>query len=400
MARRKVGGDRARKSYETRDRNDAPRKPFLDWSKISGEKENPVMFEAVKGKHSLVIVPYVIASKKHPLVAQGDRKVGDLDYMLDIHIHRYMGPGNADVVCPRENYGKECPICDEMFELYRQAKDAGGDKKIKEAAKKLSATRRVLYNVLVCEKLGKDEWETDGKLQVFHESHYLFEKEMIEAAVEESEDGNPLPFFELEEEGMVVSFRNTPEELGTRMVNKFKNFVFAERDDALVKIVNDDLVDEAYQLDKGIITMNKDELSELLYSAGTQVEDEEDDDEEETPKPRRRSKPEPEEDEEEEEEPPKRTRRAKPEPEEDEDEDEEPAPKRARRPKPEPEPEPEPEEDEEPEPVKRTRKPKAEAKADPACPVDGVFGDDHEKLDGCNDCPDEIWEACQARSQE
>ncbi|MBU2051546.1 MAG: hypothetical protein KKH61_21560 [Gammaproteobacteria bacterium] len=87
--------------------------------------------------------------------------VGDLDYKLQVPIHRGMGPTGSDTyLCLREAFGKECERCNAMFEHYRT-----GDK---DAATKLRPQWITFYNVY--------DYNDDARgYQLFKIAYYNFE---------------------------------------------------------------------------------------------------------------------------------------------------------------------------------------------------------------------------------
>lgn len=251
---KKVGQKRYQESYETRESGGVKRKEYLDWDKLKGDRTLE-FFSPIIGVNRFDIVPYMVRSDKHPLVHQKKMKKGDLDYLLDIWIHTYVGPENADVVCLKKNYGKPCPICEEVSRLYDEGDQA--------SAKKIQAKRRVVYNLI------PRDGEHDGQLMVFEVSHFLFEKELSEAA-NACVDGEPvITFAELEKDGKTVQCRVVNEKMTsgkrTNDVAHFKDFRFRDRAVA----VPESILDEAVSFDAGINLMTYEEIQEYFYGGGT-----------------------------------------------------------------------------------------------------------------------------------
>ena len=193
-------------AYEEKDKGGSSRKGVIDWKKVG--KAN--FLELEDGKNMFDIIPYEIKSKLHPLVRSGKSKVGDLDFMLDVWVHRYMGVNNdTDVLCPKKNYGRSCPICDEQSKLYNDGKE--------KEAKAFKASRRVYMNVrpIVSGKV--------GDLAVFEASHYLFMKELLEEAHDCSNGEDIVPFADIEN-GKTIKFRTEEEAFGKNKVTHFRSF--------------------------------------------------------------------------------------------------------------------------------------------------------------------------------
>jgi len=93
---------------------------------------------------------------------------GHLDYVMDLFVHTNVGAMQKPYVCPFENFGKPCPICEFMK----------ATKLEKEDWKKLVAKHRVVYFLWV-----HDSREEEKKgIQVFEASHFLMEEKIEEIA--------------------------------------------------------------------------------------------------------------------------------------------------------------------------------------------------------------------------
>ncbi len=240
---RRIGADRFEDSYNSKDKGIGGNKDILNYREL-GDKAYS-FFNPKEGKNKINIIPYEIKTKNHPLVATKRKKIGDLDYMLDIWVHRNIGPTGVDAVCLKRNYNKACPICEEAYKLRDQAKKAEYDA--------LKASRRVFYNV-------QDLSDDSEALKIFNVSHFLFEKELIEVAKDDSDGGETVYFAEIDE-GKIIEFRGTKEPINGREMLKFKNFIFRERPEAL----SEDIIDTAISFDELIISRDAKELSKLLF---------------------------------------------------------------------------------------------------------------------------------------
>lgn len=388
--------------------------PYMDWD-AAGITAKQMYSPPKNGRMMIDIVPYVIATKNHPLVAKKKgMKVGDLDYMLDIYVHQNVGPNRAAVVCLR-NFNRVCPIC----EFRKERLKIGG--KDDEQAEALKGKRRVIYNVL-------DATSDSMRIKVFEVSHFLFEKEVLDEAKAEGERmGLAYLDYADPDEGYTIKCRTSEDDTGAYTFVKFKNFSFEKREQG---IITPELIEKAWSLDKYMNILSAEEMESLLYSPDEPIGREEDEDEEEAPRSRRRStdedddppprsrrrtRNEDEEDEgeedapsrrsrkrtsseeEEEDEPPRRRSRSVPDEvdeeetprrrsrgaskeEDDDDEDEAPSQRRKRQP-------PDEEEEEDPPPKKKR-------KGDD-CPYDHEFGVDTDKFDDCDEC--EVWDQCAAQ---
>ncbi len=71
----------------------------------------------------------------------------DGDPFKEFHFHYNVGK-NPGILCPKRNYGDECPICDFASQLWRDGVENNDDRAKKEA-KKLFARRRYFSPILV-----------------------------------------------------------------------------------------------------------------------------------------------------------------------------------------------------------------------------------------------------------
>lgn len=341
-------------SYESKD-SGAPKKAgVMNYKKVDGEIS---FFSPQEGKNRINIVPYVIKTKNHPLVKKGEMEIGDSDYVMDIFVHRGVGPTEASVICLKQTYGKPCPICEEAQRLRKDGKE-------KEAGE-LKASRRVFYNI--------EDLKEPGKLKIFEASHYLFEKELIDEARDDDEGG--YVDFADPEEGREIKFRCSKTKKGELSFNEFKSFSFEERDEA----ISDDLLESAVSFDEIMTVPSYEEVEKIFYGS-------EDDDEEDDEKPAKKSSKkadDEDEDDEAEEKPVKKSKNVEEDEDEDEQyEDEKPAKKSSKK-----SDEEDSDEDEDEKPAKKSC-----GKDCKECPFGHKFGKDTDEFDDCDDC--DLWEKC------
>lgn len=367
----------------------------MDWKKVDGEVQ---FFSPAEGRNRINIIPYIIKTKNHPLVKKGEFEVGDKDYVMDVYVHRGVGPSEASVLCLKNTYGRPCPICEQSALLRKQGKE--------DEAGALKPSRRVFYNV--------QDLKNPDVLKVFEASHYLFEKELIDEARDDEEGG--FVDFADEESGKEIKFRCSKTSKGGFEFNEFKSFSFEDRDEN----IPDELLESAISFDEIMNVPTYEEAEKILY--GRDEDDEQEDDENEAPAKKTKNKNREEdegdedgeeyetpkkkpakkavvedEDDEEDEPAPKKTAKKKPVVEDDEDEDlddeeeeEKPAKKSAKKSKVEDD-EDEDNEQEDEKPAKKSSK-KDCAGDCTKCPFGHKFGEDTDEFDDCDDC--DIWDKC------
>ena len=370
-------------SYESKG-SSGGRAGVMDWKKVDGEVQ---FFSPAEGRNRINIIPYIIKSKNHPLVKKGEFEIGDKDYVMDVFVHRGVGPSEASVLCLKNTYGKPCPICEQSAILRKQGKE--------DEAGALKPSRRCFYNI--------QDLKNPDTLKVFEASHYLFEKELIDEARDDDEGG--FIDFADEETGKEIKFRCSKTSKAGFEFNEFKSFSFEDRDDN----IPDELLEKAISFDEIMNVPTYEEVEKILYGR------DDDDDEQEEEKPAKKNKnrydDEADEDGEEFEVPKKKPAKKPANEEDDDDDDDEPVEKPAKKSKKLPEEdEDDKDEDEKPaskkkskqvedededegddEPVKKSSKKDCGGSCG-KCPFGHKFGEDADDFDDCDDC--DVWDKC------
>jgi hypothetical protein len=327
------------------------------------------MYKEEEGRQYLDIIPYIVSSKRHIDRHPDDPDSAHMDnpwYKKPIYVHHNVGPEKKSVICPKTE-GKPCPICELRDQEFKEGMDA------KEVTPK--AQFRNLYVVIP-----KNNKEYDEEMHLWDISQFCFQ-DQLNTELDEDPDAAIFPG---PEDGYTLKIRFSEEEFSGNSYLKTSRIDFDERDDQY----DEDIMDEAPNLDECIELFSYDELKDLFM--GLDVDD---DDDEEPPKSRRNRKEE--EEEEEEEEKPRRSRRNKKEEKEEEEEEEEKPSRSRRNKKKQEEPEEEPEEEEEkPRRSRRNKKEEKEDSSKPACPKKHKFGNDWDEFDDCDDCPIVTFNAC------
>jgi len=201
----------------------------------------------------IIIVPYTIKTKKHPMVAQGKYEIGEIDCVMDVWVHQRVGAGEMDMVCLKKNYLKACPVCEQAEEY----KAKGMEKEYKA----LKPSRRVIYNVL-------DARDVEKGLMIFSTSHYLFEKELVEEAIAAGGERGMVDYAGIER-GKIVRFRGATTSIERVEFLEFKSFSFEDREDDITAKELDNLIEKrSISLDEIMKVMTYDEMQAALYGQG------------------------------------------------------------------------------------------------------------------------------------
>lgn len=363
-----------------------------------------------KGKKSeatLNFVMYEVTEDHNPM-----EDAGQIWWERTFHVHTNVGANNVKVLCPKRTFNDKCPIC----EYQAQLKKKKGNHK--EEIKALYPRDRQLFCVI-------DDSDDEETIQVWDISTHLFGNLLMEKIDEDK----PLAVFADMEEGYTLEVTFKQDSIGT---NKFMTAVeieFEERDE-----LDDDLIDEAPNLDELLVALPYEELEELFFEVPPDEDDDEDDDdddddddeddEEEEEKPsrrrtrrRRKSKDDDEdddeddedddddddEDDEEEEKPKRRSRKgrksrsrraSKDDDDDDDDEDEKPKRSRSRRKKSKDDDD----DDEKPTTKKKKKTKKGKKSKSEECPIeDATFGKDFGEYEDCEEC--ELYDSCYKASR-
>jgi len=193
-----------------------------------------------RDKNLIDIIPFEVTAEWYPSLLTWQGKAcgiqpGELDFKLEIPVHRRIGPDNKDFLCLRLAFGRPCPICEE-------SKRIEGDRKMDEKAKETAVAAfkpswRTALNVIDLTVAEKDQY-----VQVWEVSRFLFTKEM-ETAAQELGETEPLTPADLDE-GWSIEFVGKEKQLGKYPFIEAEAFEFLERPP-----YEDDIVDDAYALD-------------------------------------------------------------------------------------------------------------------------------------------------------
>ncbi len=226
--------DRTKESHSRRD-DSGSIKNFFDSDKMEGVQT----WWAGKGDHIIDIIPY-FAGKNDPR-----NKEGEPAYVLDIDVHRNVGPMEEQVVC-LEQFGKPCPICEEARKLGRANADW------KTVIKPLKPGRRALYNIIV-----RDGGDIEKKgVQVLEIAHWFMERHL--AKIAKDPRGGGFTVFSDPDDGKSISFERT----GVGMENTgYSGHRFVDRPD----VISDEELEAAFCLDDLIEMKDYDTIYAMFH---------------------------------------------------------------------------------------------------------------------------------------
>jgi len=306
-----------------------------------------------EGEHTIDIIPW-LSGDNYPTKNYPDVVKGELVYVLDVWVHRGIGPDENTIVCPSRNYGKPCPICEDINE--KRKDESFSDDSIKD----ISPKRRSIYQIVCYDSSAEEE----KGVQIWDVAHFFMEKHIAELAKKPRSGGFVL--FADPDEGKQIYFKRK----GTGQTNtEFVAHQFLDRDYTIA----DETLDEGISLDDYIEVLSYEELEKMYWGRRMPSRTETGD---ESPEPtsdrvdtKRRRIPKSEPTKKEEDSPPWH-----------EDTKEEAPTRRPRKP-----------------PVNK-EEPKEKSSSDTECPGGGTFGVDIEQLSHCGTC--KVWDDCALKAEQ
>ncbi len=190
-------------------------------------------WKCTEGDHLVDIIPFEAGpdmpfdDKLKPISDEGD-----FDYVLDLFVHTSIGNMNNPYVCPYENFGLPCPVC-EFIKANRLEK---------EVWKKLIAKHRVIYFLWVHNSV-KDEKKG---VQIFEASHFFMEQKI--ASIAKSPKGGGYIKFSCPDKGKSLAWTRE----GSGLENtQYLGHRFIDRETA----IPDKILDSTFALDS-IVNMH------------------------------------------------------------------------------------------------------------------------------------------------
>jgi len=239
-----------RKNLEKRHQESIDRKDTSIFGSIFNKAkvpENVSFWKCGSGKHIIDILPFVAG----PNVPNKNVDEGDVEYVIDVWVHRNVGPKEDSFVCPTRTWGEPCPICEDLKE----------NEYDEEYVKGMRSKRQSVYLVWVHDSAKEEE---EG-IKIFNTAHFFMQNHLDELA-EIPRGGGVIIFSDLDE-GKSVAFTRK----GTGAGNtQFLGHKFVDRPEP----IPDDIVDQIFSLDECIdMRPTYDEMADSYF--GKEEKDEE-----------------------------------------------------------------------------------------------------------------------------
>lgn len=202
------------------------------------------MFSPDAGQHLIDILPY-FSGKYDPRVDEDEP-----NYLIDIYVHRYVGPNEDHFICMsrNKNYNKPCPICEYRQKLVDQRRK--GEEGLDDEIKELYPRRRCIYAI----------WDRDNEskgVQIWEVSHWFSEFNVLPLA--KPRKGGFIAFTEPDkEEGRSIAF----EIVGKGQNQTFKGFNFEMREEEIPQ----EILDAVPTLDELLYFPEYEEVKKAFYA--------------------------------------------------------------------------------------------------------------------------------------
>lgn len=180
------------------------------------------VYRMAEGENEIDYIPF-FAGKQHPFTEEGEE-----DYKIELFTHSNIGAGNKMFVCPNENFGKPCPICEYMAKNRLEKADW----------QQVKATHRVINLVWAHHK---DE-EKKG-IQIMIAAHFSIQAK-VEGIAKLPRGGGYIPWFH-QDKGQTVLFEKVKKGEGKV---EYTSFRLVPRD----KPIPDKILDSGFALDEVI----------------------------------------------------------------------------------------------------------------------------------------------------
>lgn len=179
-------------------------------------------------------------------------KIGEWGYTMIVDIHKGVGAEGAWIICPKNNFGERCPICEDLQKLQREAPDKEAKRKVWED---LRVYRRQFYYVVV-----RDDGEEEAKGAQLWELPATYMHDKLDA-IKYSGRGGEIVMYWHPDKGKTIKFN--VKDKGE--FPEFSGHQFVDRVDPRTKkpyVIDDELLDfaEANPPDKFLKRMNYDEV--------------------------------------------------------------------------------------------------------------------------------------------
>jgi len=248
-----------KRTQETYDTREDRRRDILDRSKTSGIP----FFDPGIGEHLVEFLPY-LAGSKDPA-----KEEGSPTYLVDLYVHRFIGPNEDHFICLAKTLNQPCPICEHRNKLRRQDEPSTEEERDRLKAE-MESCRPKRYSVYAI-------WDRDNEskgVQLWTVAHWFVQKNLM-SACRSIRGRGVVPFASPDkEEGKSIAF----EIQGSKMSQQYTGWQLVERDDD----IPDEILDSVPVLDELLDIPTYEAVSKAFW-AGMETKAEPEEEEEDIP---------------------------------------------------------------------------------------------------------------------
>jgi hypothetical protein len=234
---------RTKEAYERRESSGRFQGIFID-----SLPEGLSQYKVGEGEHVLDVIPFLAGEMLGKSIIQDKVSEGDPVYVVEVFVHRSIGPTQRDVVCPARWFGTRCPVCEIVDKLYDKDDLTENEQTLLD---KHVPKRRTIYNI-VCRNNNK---EIAKGVQMWEVAYWLFERHISEL-VQLPHGGGWINFTD-PDEGKSVGFKRKG--MGATSTEYLKH-QFLDREP-----ITDEVLKNAYTLDALIQFHSFEEIFEMFF---------------------------------------------------------------------------------------------------------------------------------------
>lgn len=239
---------RTQEAVANRDSRGLGRKSLLNLALIGLPAWQP---RSGKDKNYIDIVPWRITQSWYKNLRTRSGKltgmdVGDVDYKLEVARHNNVGPVKDMMLCLREAFARNDPVCEDMFTEYQKRKDSKQDFNA-DKARSFQPSWRDFYVIY-------DYDDPDRGYQLWEMAYELFEKFLLEEMpISPEEGGLVIPWDLLD--GRSIEFKGRLKMLGKYEYVEAEGITFHKRDP-----YDESILDKIPSLDAALIIPSYEEI--------------------------------------------------------------------------------------------------------------------------------------------
>jgi len=220
-------------------------------------------YDVQQGKNTLDVIPYYISNKEHPHILKDVNDLDCLEFNVDVNVHRSVGDDKVNFICLKDaGIQPTCFLCNEMWDIWKNAGGKGADKKSKEYGRFSSLRPSRRWFIFVRPTTGAQAGQICYWDAPYAGKSAAWGKQLEnKIAILKSEEGRVIDYQSLDLDGCSIEFRADKEEKANWF--DYSEFNFPAR----TIPVTDDLVESMPDLSTFMVKCTNEEM-EAYYMDG------------------------------------------------------------------------------------------------------------------------------------